>query len=104
MKSEYLSCCAVLEYSKLHGWYLVCQPGLLVFVVHELNVVAHERQCDEGQSADEQQDGNDGTDSEQQRPASEGDSGEGKQSKDEPNGVLLVLREVLEVQFSLSVS
>lgn len=94
----------LVEYSKLHGWYLVCQPGLLVFVVHELNVVAHERQRDEGQSADEQQDGNDRADRKQQRTASEGDGSKGKQSKDEPNGVLLVLSEVLEIQGSLSVS
>lgn len=35
-KTEYLSCCAWFEYSKLHGCYLDVN---LVVILHELNVV-----------------------------------------------------------------
>lgn len=101
-KTEYLSYCACFEYSKLHGCYLDVNPVLGLF--YEFNVISDAREYDEEQPTDGQQDGDERADGDQQASTNEGDYGEAEKSKDDPNGVLLVLREVLVVQCVLSVS
>jgi hypothetical protein len=91
----------VLEYSKLHGWYLDCQANLeLIFRIPatELNEVPHCGQCEQEKTANDEEDGDDEEVDRDQGCSDEADNGEEGQDHDQSDSFPLVFGEVVKVE------